>query len=162
METIFCSQKFGIKATLPIEKGGLSQDNLIGMYTPVEIENIPWRNSTIHKEKIMSIEFNGKTIETDEEGFLLNESDWSEELAVFMAQQDKFELTPEHWELINFIREYYAEYQISPAIRVFTKAVGKRLGKDKGNNKYLYDLFPYGPSKEAARYGGLPKATGDI
>ncbi|GIR92571.1 MAG: hypothetical protein CM15mP93_07580 [Thiotrichaceae bacterium] len=46
-----------------------------------------------------------------------------------------------HWEVINFLREYYEEYQIAPAVRVLTKAIGKKLGKDKGNSKYLYELF---------------------
>ena len=43
-----------------------------------------------------------------------------------------------------------------------TKAVGKKLGKDKGNSKYLYGLFPYGPGKQACRYAGLPKPTGCV
>jgi len=47
-------------------------------------------------------------------------------------------------------------------VRVLTKAVGKKLGKDKGNSKYLYGLFPYGPAKQACRYAGLPKPTGCV
>ena len=62
-----------------------------------------------------------------------------------MAKHDDCELTESHWEVINFLREYYEEYQIAPAVRVLTKAIGKKLGKDKGNSKYLYELFPYGP-----------------
>jgi tRNA 2-thiouridine synthesizing protein E len=71
-------------------------------------------------------------------------------------------LTDEHWDIINFLREYYEEYQIAPAVRVLTKAVAKKLGKDKGNSKYLYGLFPYGPGKQACRYAGLPKPTGCV
>jgi len=47
-------------------------------------------------------------------------------------------------------------------VRVLTKAVGKKMGKDKGNSKYLYGLFPYGPAKQACRYAGLPKPTGCV
>ena len=54
--------------------------------------------------------------------------------------------------MINFLREYYDEYQIAPAVRVLTKAIGKKLGADKGNSKYLYELFPYGPAKQACKY----------
>jgi tRNA 2-thiouridine synthesizing protein E len=110
----------------------------------------------------MPIEANGKTFETDEEGYLVNLGEWEPAIAEVMAAQDELELTDEHWEIIKFLREYYAEYQIAPAVRVLTKAVGKRLGKEKGNSKYLYGLFPYGPAKQACRYGGLPKPTGCV
>ena len=110
----------------------------------------------------MSIEVNGKSLETDEEGYLSNLGDWERGVAAAMAEQDDLDLTDDHWEIINFLREYYEEYQIAPAVRVLTKAVGKKLGKDKGNSKYLYELFPYGPGKQACRYAGLPKPTGCV
>ena len=110
----------------------------------------------------MPIEVNGKTLETDEEGYLANLSDWSPEVAEAMAKADGQELTDAHWEVINFLREYYEEYQIAPAVRVLTKAIGKKLGADKGNSKYLYELFPYGPAKQACKYAGLLKPTGCV
>ncbi|MBK1735477.1 sulfurtransferase TusE [Halorhodospira abdelmalekii] len=110
----------------------------------------------------MAIELNGQTIPTDEEGYIQDLSQWSPELAEVMAQEDSQELTEQHWEVINFLREYYDEYQIAPAVRVLTKQIGKRLGPEKGNSKYLYELFPYGPAKQACRYAGLPKPTGCV
>ncbi len=110
----------------------------------------------------MPIEVNGKSLETDEEGYLANLSDWEPEVATAMAQSEGTELSDNHWEVINFLREYYDEYQIAPAVRVLTKAIGKKLGKDKGNSKYLYELFPYGPAKQACKYAGLPKPTGCV
>ncbi len=110
----------------------------------------------------MAIEVNGKTYETDEEGYLSNLADWEEPLAGEMAKLDGCELSENHWEVINFLREYYQEYQIAPAVRVLTKAIGKKLGADKGNSKYLYELFPYGPAKQACKYAGLPKPTGCV
>jgi len=110
----------------------------------------------------MPIEANGKTYETDEEGYLANLNEWDPVVAEAMANAEDVTLTDEHWEIINFLREYYEEYQIAPAVRVLTKAVGKRLGKDKGNSKYLYELFPYGPGKQACKYAGLPKPTGCV
>ena len=83
-------------------------------------------------------------------------------LGAKMAKADGTELSENHWEVINFLREYYEEYQIAPAVRVLTKAIGKKLGKDKGNSKYLYELFPYGPAKQACKYAGLPKPTGCV
>ena len=110
----------------------------------------------------MTIEANGKTYETDEEGYLANLNDWNKDLAEAMATEDKINLSEDHWEIINFLREYYEEYQIAPAVRVLTKSVGKKLGKEKGNSKYLYELFPYGPGKQACKFAGLPKPTGCV
>lgn len=109
-----------------------------------------------------TIDVAGKTFEVDEEGYLANRDDWSEEIAGEMAKGDDCDLTDPHWEVINFLREYYEEYQIAPAVRVLTKAIGKKLGADKGNSKYLYELFPYGPAKQACKYAGLPKPTGCV
>lgn len=110
----------------------------------------------------MAIEVNGKTVETDEEGYLTDLNVWDEDIAKVLAKQDNLELTNNHWEVIHFLREYYNEYQIAPAVRVLTKAIGKKLGPEKGNSKYLYELFPYGPAKQACRFAGLPKPTGCI
>lgn len=109
-----------------------------------------------------TINVNDKDIEVDEEGYLINLSDWNPEIAEFLANQDGLELKDEHWEIINFLRQYYEDYQIAPAVRVLTKAVAKSMGKDKGNSKYLYELFPYGPGKQACRFAGLPKPTGCV
>jgi TusE/DsrC/DsvC family sulfur relay protein len=110
----------------------------------------------------MSYQLNGKTIEHDEEGYIVDIDQWSEQLAQDIAKAENLEMTPEHWEVINILRDYYQEYQIAPAIRVLTKQVAKRLGDSKGSNKYLYELFPYGPAKQACKIAGLPKPTGCV
>jgi len=109
-----------------------------------------------------SIDVAGSGVEVDEEGYLEGRSVWNEGIATEMAKIDDCELTDSHWEVIKFLREYYEEYQIAPAVRVLTKAIGKKLGADKGNSKYLYELFPYGPAKQACKYAGLPKPTGCV
>ena len=110
----------------------------------------------------MPLEVDGQSYETDEEGYLANLNDWKPELATAMAEAGGAELGENHWEVINFLREYYEEFQIAPAVRVLTKAVGKKFGKEKGNSKYLYSLFPQGPGKQACKIAGLPKPTGCI
>ena len=110
----------------------------------------------------MAYEFNGATIEADEEGYLVDLSVWNSELAVLIAEDEKIEMSDEHWEVVNFLRDYYDEYQIAPAVRVLIKAMKKKFGPEKGSNKYLYELFPYGPAKQACKVGGLPKPTGCI
>ena len=110
----------------------------------------------------MAYNVNGTTVEHDEEGYITQLSDWNKELAQVIAETEDIEMTDEHWAVVNFLRDYYEEYQIAPAVRVLTKAVGKKLGKDKGTSKYLYELFPYGPAKQACKYAGLPKPTGCV
>jgi dissimilatory sulfite reductase related protein len=110
----------------------------------------------------MAITIDGKSLETDEEGYLVNLSDWNEHVANEIAKAENVEMTENHWEVVKFLRDYYTEYQIAPAVRVLTKAIGKKLGADKGNSKYLYELFPYGPAKQACKIAGLPKPTGCV
>jgi tRNA 2-thiouridine synthesizing protein E len=110
----------------------------------------------------MPIEVNGKQYETDEEGYLANLSEWTEEIAGAIAKVENIEMSQNHWEVVNFLRDYYNEYQIAPAVRVLTKAIGKKLGADKGSSQYLYELFPYGPAKQACKIAGLPKPTGCV
>jgi TusE/DsrC/DsvC family sulfur relay protein len=108
------------------------------------------------------IEVNGKSYETDEEGYLINLAEWNMDVAKYIAGTEGLNMTDNHWEVINFLREYYDEYQIAPAVRVLTKAIGKKFGAEKGNSQYLYELFPYGPGKQACKVAGLPKPTGCI
>ncbi|MEN8217554.1 MAG: TusE/DsrC/DsvC family sulfur relay protein, partial [Pseudomonadota bacterium] len=67
-----------------------------------------------------------------------------------------------HWEIIKMIRTYYQENGTALAMRALIKLAKKELGSKKGDSKYLYSLFPYGPGKQASRYGGLPKPTGCV
>jgi len=110
----------------------------------------------------MALEVGGKSVETDEEGYLTSLSDWSEDVAKAIAKVENIDLNENHWEVVNFLRDYYNEFQIAPAVRVLTKAIGKKLGPEKGNSQYLYELFPYGPAKQACKIAGLPKPTGCV
>jgi tRNA 2-thiouridine synthesizing protein E len=101
--------------------------------------------------------FNGRTIETDTKGYLLNVNDWSEELALVLAAQESIELGESHWEVVRFVRAFYLEFNTSPAIRALVKAMEKQFGPEKGNSRYLYKLFPLGPAKQATKIAGLPK-----
>jgi len=111
---------------------------------------------------LAKLEVNGKILETDEEGYLESLTDWHPDVARELAAIDSCELTDNHWEVINFLREYYEEYEVAPAVRILTKAIGEKLGKDKGSSRYLYELYPHGPAKQACKYAGLPKPTGCV
>jgi len=82
----------------------------------------------------MQLTVNGKTIDTDEQGYLVNLEDWSEALAQALADKDSLELTPAHWEVIHMIRHFYQENGTAPAMRALTKLAKTELGKEKGDS----------------------------
>lgn len=109
-----------------------------------------------------TLEYQGKKYEVDEDGYLTNLDEWDKDVAQHIANMEDIEMTPAHWEVINFLREYFQKYQIAPMIKILVKEIGKVLGPDKGNTKYLYELYPGGPAKQACKIAGLPKPTGCV
>ena len=101
-------------------------------------------------------EIAGKTIEFDEEGFMVNPDDWNKDIAAVLAQEVGInELNDRHWTVIQFCRSDFQEKGEAPTLRRITKAGGVPT-------KELYTLFPKGPAKKVARISGLGKPTGCI
>ncbi len=90
-------------------------------------------------------------------GYLADFHAWAPDFAWSQADIDGLTLTDAHWELLYFLRAYFIEFDSAPPMRMLTKAVAARLGREKGSSLYLYQLFPDGPAKQACRYAGLPK-----
>lgn len=107
-------------------------------------------------QKLM-FDYNGKNIVTDGQGYLLDYSLWEEGMIEILANEEGILLSDAHLEVIHFVRQFYEEYQTSPAIRMLVKAMEKAHGPEKGNSKYLFKLFPKGPAKQATKLAGLPK-----
>jgi tRNA 2-thiouridine synthesizing protein E len=105
----------------------------------------------------MVLVVDGVGVAVNAEGFLQCLNDWNENIAVAIAASHSLELTPQHWEIILFIRQYYQTFKHLPNARVFTKAIAKQFGVEKGNSRYLHKLFPEGPLKYACKIAGLPK-----
>lgn len=103
------------------------------------------------------LEYNGTLIATDKHGYLVDFTLWTEGVASLLAKSDNIELTEAHWEIIQFVREFYLAYNTSPAIRALTKALKAKYGEEKASSRYLFRLFPDGPAKQATKYAGLPK-----
>ena len=99
----------------------------------------------------------GQLLATSEQGFLLDYQLWNRSVAFALATRENLDLTPAHWEILVFIRDYYQQYQHLPNARMFVAAIRKQLGEDKGNSRYLQKLFPQGPLKYACKIAGLPK-----
>ena len=103
-----------------------------------------------------AVDYNGVTVEVNEEGFLTDSSQWTPEVATALAQEVGLgELTDQHWKVITFCREDAAKQGTPPGLRRISKLSGV-------NMKELYQLFPKGPGKLAARVSGLPKPQGCI
>jgi tRNA 2-thiouridine synthesizing protein E len=98
-----------------------------------------------------------RVVDTTEQGFLCNLDDWDESVGKVIAAMHNIEMSESHWEIVYFIRGYYAKFKHLPNARVFTKAIRNKLGEEKGNSLYLHGLFPEGPLKYACKIAGLPK-----
>ena len=96
------------------------------------------------------------TVDVDAEGFLANPAQWNEQIAQAIAADNGIpELGDRHWLVVRFMRERYLATGAAPSIR--------SLGKESGVPvKELYQLFPKGPAKLAAKIGGIPKPKGCI
>jgi tRNA 2-thiouridine synthesizing protein E len=95
-------------------------------------------------------------IATDADGFLADFDAWNESIATAFATAEQIELSAAHWEILHLLRDFYRQYEQSPAMRPLVKYVGQRLGKEKGNSIYLLQLFPGSPAKLASKLAGLP------
>ena len=119
----------------------------------------------IDKHKNMNIEINNKIIQTNEQGFLSNLGDWTEEIATQLAERDSIELYVDHWELIYYFREYYEEYNVSPTMHQLVVTLGKKKDKQfhdlKKYEKHIYKLFPTDPIHELCKLAGLPMPQPD-
>ncbi len=98
------------------------------------------------------------TPDIDEEGYLTDPSSWTEEVAVKFSEQENIQLTEDHWDAINFMRQYYSENQVAPDVRHVTKHLSERLGPDSRN--IIFELFPYGYVKQACKIAGMKRPRG--
>jgi tRNA 2-thiouridine synthesizing protein E len=103
-----------------------------------------------------------RSIALDKDGFLEDLNDWSAEVAAALAVQEDIALSPDHWEILELLRAFYAEFQLSPATRPLIKYTALKLGPEKGNSMHLNRLFNGTPAKLAAKLAGLPKPTNCI
>jgi len=105
---------------------------------------------------VPNVEVAGKSIEVDEDGFMIDPNLWDNDVAVGFCQFEGIDnLTEDHWKVINYLREYYQKFGIAPMIRKLCKDTGFPL-------KQIYELFPSGPAKGACKLAGLPKPTGCV
>ncbi len=101
-------------------------------------------------------------IETDTEGYLVDRSQWSEEFAQALAREEGLELTPEHWQVIRFLRDYYFEHGVQAQVRAMIRHFSMTWGPERGSNHHLHEMFPRGgPQKQGNRLAGLLRTKGE-
>ena len=99
----------------------------------------------------------GVELDTDADGYLL-EANFTDEAVEAIAAAEGIALTPEHWEVIRYLRDEYQENGHTPNFRNMLK--GFQAIRPEADSKFLYDLFPLGPAKQGARMAGLPQPFG--
>jgi len=107
----------------------------------------------------MTYEVNGKTLETTDTGFLVNQDDWDKDVAAAIAAAEGLTLTQDHWDVIEYLRDAFFNHNgEQPNNRAILKAMQEKWSDRKVDNKTLFDLFPGNPSKQAGMVAGLPES----
>lgn len=101
-------------------------------------------------------ELGGKQLEIDEDGFIQDPGAWDEAVAADLAKTEGVEsMNENHWKVVNYLRNYYLQFEMAPMVRKVCKETGFKLNE-------IYELFPSGPAKGACKVAGLPKPTGCV
>ena len=109
-----------------------------------------------------AVQVGDRLIEVDSEGYLRRLDDWSQEFARALARREGLVLTEAHWELILFLRAYWAEHGVQPQVRVMIRHFSERWGAERGSNHHLHEMFPRGgPQKQGNRLAGLLRTKGE-
>lgn len=104
-------------------------------------------------------EVEGRMIELDRYGYLVNPDDWSAAVTEKMAEQDGVALEDDHWLLIDFLHRFYKEFAVAPEMPILARNLCKDQKDCRWTRKYINELFPKG-AKTACRYAGLPTPVG--
>ncbi|MCJ8170796.1 TusE/DsrC/DsvC family sulfur relay protein [Atopomonas sediminilitoris] len=99
----------------------------------------------------------GSTLALDKDGFLADFNQWSPAAAQALAQLEGLALSEAHWQVIHLQRQFYATFELAPAMRPLVKFIAQQAGPELGNSLRLNQLFPGSPAKLSARLAGLPK-----
>lgn len=116
----------------------------------------PWATAT----RVLRVD--GRDVPTDQEGYLRNMDDWSEAFVEAAAAEEGLVLTGAHWDVIRFIRDYFAVHQVQPQVRDMIRHFSALWGAESGGNRALHEMFPNGgPQKQGNRLAGIRRTKGE-
>jgi len=92
---------------------------------------------------------------TDEEGYLIDPSDWDDSIAEALARREGIALTELHWRVLHFMRAYLDEHQLIPDARFVIRFLAQDLGAGDAARQRLFELFPYGYVRQACKIAGM-------
>ncbi len=96
-----------------------------------------------------------KTVETDDEGYLVDPADWDRDVAVALAGTEGLTLGDEHWKVLGFMRDFHDEHQVCADARFVIRHLADALGHGPGARSRLFELFPYGYVRQACKVAGM-------
>ena len=96
------------------------------------------------------------TPKTDDEGYLINPGDWTEDVAEELARREGVALGALHWDVLHFMRRFLEDRQVAPDARFVIKFLAEEKGLGEGARRRLFELFPYGYVKQACKIAGHP------
>jgi len=101
------------------------------------------------------LQVDNRTIEIDEEGYLVDPADWSEAVAQELARRENLRLEPLHWRVIAFMRGHLESRQVAADARHVIRHLAEELGLGERARKLLFELFPYGYVRQACKIAGM-------
>lgn len=101
------------------------------------------------------IALEGRTLETDQLGYLLDPADWDRDVAEVIARAEGIDMTPDHWEVITLVREHYESRQAVPELRILFRSMRERMDPSLATRKSLHRLFPYGYGPQVCKIAGM-------
>jgi tRNA 2-thiouridine synthesizing protein E len=108
------------------------------------------------------IDVGGRRIEVDSEGYLVDRSEWTPEFAQALARREGLVLTLAHWEVIEYLRDYYERHGVQAQVRVMIRHFTRAWSPTLGSNHHLHEMFPIGgPQKQGNRLAGLLRTKGE-
>jgi len=109
-----------------------------------------------------TLSVDGREVQTDSEGYLVDLGDWSEGFVRAEAEYEGLALTDEVWEVIRFLRDFYERHRVQANVREIIKHFRKTWGPEHGSNRHLHAIFPRGgPQKQGNRLAGLLRTKGE-
>ncbi|MCC7217476.1 MAG: TusE/DsrC/DsvC family sulfur relay protein [Burkholderiales bacterium] len=116
----------------------------------------------VERPGVRYVQVGGQRVATDSEGYLVDRDQWSEDFARALAKQEGLQLTPAHWEVIHYLRDYFLEHGVQAQVRVMIRHFTDRWGPERGSNHHLHEMFPIGgPQKQGNRLAGLLRTKGE-